>query len=555
MFARRTWRNTDDHTRSATPPPPIPTSTTPLYDADQHYYEPQDCLTRHLEPQYRNVVKWADIGGRTTVIIHGKQLTVVPNPTYDPVGAPGSLEVYFRSENHDAKELRDIVKMQQIQPEYRDRDARIARLDEQGVEQTWMIPSLGLGIEEMLQEDPESAVAIFRAYNRWLEDDWGYDRDGRIVTGPMITLIDAEAAEAELDRVMAVGTRMVIMKAGPVGQPARATAVSRRSQVRPLLGQARRGRHHRRHSRRRRRLHQVPRRLGRERASYTGLKTTPLTEVLSVAIERPIFDMMAAMICHGLFDRHPKLKVATLELGSAWVPELHRRLRVHIRQDTPAVPARPGRVVPRARVDRAVLRRQHHRAARRPRRRPDPARLRLAAPGGPRPRHASGSATSSTSARPTCARRCATTRRPSPAADVAVPDAARLRRTDGSVRRAARRRALDASGAPRWRPRSFWCDSRKRVGVTAVALDDSDRATEPVAEPTCPLLAWCSPRRGRTARTSRDRPDGSFVAATPASPDTTASRQPAVKMFDTLSRGTDRAYRTTRPGRIARATF
>ena len=34
------------------------------------------------------------------------------------------------------------------------------------------------------------------------------------------------------------------------------------------------------------------------------------------------------MICHGLFDRHPTLKVATLELGSAWVPELHRRLRV-----------------------------------------------------------------------------------------------------------------------------------------------------------------------------------------------------------------------------------
>src|SRR5690606_14197236 len=48
----------------------------------------------------------------------------------------------------------------------------------------------------------------------------------------------------------------------------------------------------------------------------------------SVGIERPVFDMVAAMVCHGLFDRHPTLKVATLELGSAWVPELHRRLRV-----------------------------------------------------------------------------------------------------------------------------------------------------------------------------------------------------------------------------------
>ncbi len=61
---------------------------------------------------------------------------------------------------------------------------------------------------------------------------------------------------------------------------------------------------------------------------YTGMKASPLQEVMSVHIERPIFDMMAAMICHGVFDRHPKLRVATIELGAAWVPELHRRLRV-----------------------------------------------------------------------------------------------------------------------------------------------------------------------------------------------------------------------------------
>jgi predicted TIM-barrel fold metal-dependent hydrolase len=298
-----------------------------IYDADQHYYEPMDALTRHLEPKYRSVVKWADMSGRTTAIIHGKQLTVVPNPTYDPVGAPGSLEVYFRAENHDGKELRDIVQMQRIQPEYRDRAQRVAKLDEQGVEQTWLIPSMGLGIEEMLQEDPESAIAIFRAYNRWLDEDWGYDRDGRIITGPMITLIDATAAEEELDRVLALGARMIIMKAGPVANPYGrppspadprfdrfwAKVAESGTLVAIHAGDA-----------------GYTKYLADwgESGRYTGLKSTPLTEVLSVAIERPIFDMMAAMICHGLFDRHPKLKVATLELGAAWVPELHRRLRV-----------------------------------------------------------------------------------------------------------------------------------------------------------------------------------------------------------------------------------
>jgi predicted TIM-barrel fold metal-dependent hydrolase len=64
-----------------------------------------------------------------------------------------------------------------------------------------------------------------------------------------------------------------------------------------------------------------------ESTRYTGLKSSPLTEVLSLGVERPIFDMMAAMVCHGLFDRHPALKVATVELGSAWLPDLHRRLK------------------------------------------------------------------------------------------------------------------------------------------------------------------------------------------------------------------------------------
>jgi predicted TIM-barrel fold metal-dependent hydrolase len=298
-----------------------------LCDADQHYYEPQDCLTRHLDKRHKSLLKWANIDGRTTLLIHGRQLTVVPNPTYDPVGAPGSLEIYFRAENHDAAELRDIVKMQPIQPEYRDRDERIKRLDQQGVQQTWLIPSLGLGIEEMLQEDPASAMAVFESYNRWLDDDWGYDRDGRIITGPMISLIDVDLAEAELDRVLALGARMIIMRAGPVGNPygrppspadARfdrfwAKVAEAGIVVSIHAGDA-----------------GYTKYLGDwgEPTKYMGMKASPLTEVLAVATERPIFDMMAAMICHGLFDRHPTLKVATLELGSAWVPELHRRLKV-----------------------------------------------------------------------------------------------------------------------------------------------------------------------------------------------------------------------------------
>jgi predicted TIM-barrel fold metal-dependent hydrolase len=298
-----------------------------LYDADEHYYEATDALTRHLDKEYRRSVRWADIEGRPrTLMINNKMVTVVPNPTYDPVGVPGSLETYFRAENHDGLEIRNIVKMAPIQPEYRERDARIKVMDAQGVDFAWLLPSLGLGLEEMLSDDADTAHAIFRAYNRWLEEDWGYDRDGRLQTGPLITFLDPAQAEQELARVIEVGAKFITLRPAPTRDPGRHRSPGDKAHDRiwamcaeadVVVG-----------------IHAADSGYGPyasdwgESDKYTGLKGSPFTEVMSVHIERPIFDMMAAMICHGVFDRHPKLRVATIELGAAWVPELHRRLKV-----------------------------------------------------------------------------------------------------------------------------------------------------------------------------------------------------------------------------------
>src|SRR2546423_14059649 len=102
-----------------------------IYDADEHYYEAEDALTRHLDRSHRGLVRWADIEGRRTLIVNGRLVTVVPNPTYDPVGVPGSLERYFRAENIDGIPIRDIIEMHSIQPEYRDRDKRVAVMERQ----------------------------------------------------------------------------------------------------------------------------------------------------------------------------------------------------------------------------------------------------------------------------------------------------------------------------------------------------------------------------------------------------------------------------------------
>jgi predicted TIM-barrel fold metal-dependent hydrolase len=297
-----------------------------LYDADEHYYEAEDALTRHLEPSFRHLVRWADIEGRRKLLVNDKLVTVVPNPTYDPVGVPGSLERYFRAENLEGTPIRDIIEMHPIRPEYRDREQRVKVLDAQGVELTWLLPSLGLGLEEMLLDDADALYAIFRAYNRWLDEDWGYDRDGRIQTGPLISLIEPAEAEAAMKLAIESGTRFVTFRPAPVDVPGkprspgdpvhdRVWAMAAEAGVVVAIHAADSG------------YAKYLKNWG-ESDRYTGLKSSPLTEVMSVHIERPIFDMMAAMVCHGVFDRHPRLRVACLELGAAWAPDLLRRLRV-----------------------------------------------------------------------------------------------------------------------------------------------------------------------------------------------------------------------------------
>ena len=63
--------------------------------------------------------------------------------------------------------------------------------------------------------DVDACYANLRAFNSWLEEDWGYGADGRVFGAPMLSLLDPEHAVAELDRVLAVGARMVHVTARP----------------------------------------------------------------------------------------------------------------------------------------------------------------------------------------------------------------------------------------------------------------------------------------------------------------------------------------------------
>jgi len=99
---------------------------------------------------------------------------------------------------------------------YRDRDARIGKMDEQDVQRSWLLPSLGMGIEEGLQYDVPAAAVAFKAFNRSLLEDWGYNYLDRIYTAPYLAFGDVDAAVAEVEHGLANGARLFVVRPGAV---------------------------------------------------------------------------------------------------------------------------------------------------------------------------------------------------------------------------------------------------------------------------------------------------------------------------------------------------
>ena len=303
------------------------------FDADNHYYEAEDAFTRHIDPAMaKRGMQWAEVNGKKRLLVGGKINKFIPNPTFDPIAAPGALEDYFRGRNVDGLDLKtmfgDLDPITE-HPGYRQRDARVALLDEQGMDGALLFPTLGVGMQEALKRDVPALHATFTAFNDWLDDDWGFDRgDGRLYAAPMITLADADKAVAEVERVLAKGARVLVTIPGPVpnGEGYVSPGHTKYDPLWARLAEA-----------------------GVPMAFHAGLSGVtqygsfwkaggdggggdfegfkhaafPMVAFADLGISQTF----ASLVCHGVFDRFPALRVASIENGAMWVPDLLRHLQ------------------------------------------------------------------------------------------------------------------------------------------------------------------------------------------------------------------------------------
>ena len=293
------------------------------FDADNHYYEALDAFTRHLDPAWGpRTVQWAEIGGRKYHVVGGRVSRAVVNPTFDPVASPGVLKDYFRGNPNGDDPIELLRARERIRPEYRDRDARLAAMDSQGVGRVWMFPTLGMVYEEELRHDPEAVTVTFGAFNRWVEEDWGFAHRGRIFAAPYLTLADVDWACRELEWALERGARTVVMRpAAPT------TAQGQLPPTHPSFDPFWA------------RLDEAGVTLvvhaGDSGYSSNGYATDGFSSsfkggvpqpIKMLQLERPIEDFLASLVCDQLFHRFPNLRVASVENGAGFLRGLFHRL-------------------------------------------------------------------------------------------------------------------------------------------------------------------------------------------------------------------------------------
>lgn len=294
------------------------------FDCDNHYYEALDAFTRHLDPKLGpRCVQWAEIDGRRYQVVGGRVSRVVTNPTFDPIAPAGAMHDYFRGNPEGKNPLEFLSKREPIRPEYRDRDARLATMDAQGVGRIWLFPTLGMLYEELLKHDPEAVALTFQAFNRWLLEDWGFDYQGRIFAGPYISLADVDWAQREVEWCIDNGARTIVMRPSAVH-----TATGLRNPFDPYFDAFWS------------RVHEagvtVVIHAGDSGYSSNGYANDSFSAqftsggwkptIKSFAIERAAQDFILTSVFEKIFDRFPRLRMASVENGSGFLADAGQKL-------------------------------------------------------------------------------------------------------------------------------------------------------------------------------------------------------------------------------------
>jgi len=305
----------------------VSTVTYPIYDADRHFYEPPEAFLRHLPKKFHREFQYVEVKGRTKLAVGGMLSDYIPNPTFEVVAAPGVHEKWYRGDNPEGMTLREATgKPVPSQAAFNNGAAHLKVMDTQEIHGGLFLPTLTSIVEERLADRNDAIQALLHSVNQWTIDENGFALDNRLFTVPMINLSNIDAACKELEFVLAAGARVVGIRPAPVAGLSGGRSMGFRefdpfwarveeAGIFVVLHVSDSGYD---------KINQWWTAGGK--GEFLPFEKDPFSEILDW-MGRPIADTLAALICHGVFDRFPGVRVASLENGAAWLEPLLDRIK------------------------------------------------------------------------------------------------------------------------------------------------------------------------------------------------------------------------------------
>lgn len=263
-----------------------------LISADSHTVEPPDLWEEWLESKYRETApKLVDDGDG------GDAWVYMGSNKPEPLGLVTCVGTHPEDLKWTGKKYGV-----NIHPSCHDGAARLAVMDEDGVDAEMLYPPQRAMLTFMKNKDTDAHLAGVRAYNRWLKDGFCAPDPDRLIGIFQIPNVGIETSVAELERAKKEGYRGVAISAWPSGgdnlssddDPFWAAAAANDMPVSIHLLLA-----------------------AQQTKTLASQKAAVAIGATAFSLTMPL---ITELIFQGVFDRFPGLRMAAVESGVGWIP-------------------------------------------------------------------------------------------------------------------------------------------------------------------------------------------------------------------------------------------
>jgi predicted TIM-barrel fold metal-dependent hydrolase len=289
-----------------------------IFDCDTHCYETRDAFTRYLPKAYQaHAIAPIQNAAGEEILLAGSRIATFNSEQglgYDLAYRPGTLKEMLKQMGSGSPT--ETYQPQPMQPEFIEREPRLRMLETQGVERCVLFPAGGALAAEHYVADTDALYANLESFNLWYDETWGFNYQDKIYATALMSLRDLDRAVALTDKVLEMGAKVVLLPTGPAygrspGDPYFDPIWARLNEAGATVA-----------------LHIMPFWYFDAISPAWGHDPDPSAwhmsawQWMNVYGERPIIDIISALIFDNLFGRFPNLRVLVAEHGASWVPHM-----------------------------------------------------------------------------------------------------------------------------------------------------------------------------------------------------------------------------------------